>query len=247
MNNTGVPAVVTAINLLNEIAKRSETTSSSALARRVGASQPTTYRILKTLEAADWIKSVQNSGYQLSMGLLPIAKHFQDFGRYAQTLQGYFESLARELDLLVKLTVRQDMTQCIVCTAEPLKEFTVAVPLGGVYPVVWGSPGAPLLSNETEARLEAIMASIPKNEWKHEDPENVRRRYRSVRENGLSESIGEHPLGIDSISTPVGLPEGMAAITFVGLRGEITDKNLPRLRERIVSAARQSEILLKDI
>ena len=242
-----VPSLKTAIQVIHEIASNSGETSSSALARKVDASQPTTYRILKTLEDADWIRANPSGGYSLSMGLLPLLQHLDDFSRYGRAAKASLDALSSDLNLTVKLSVRQSLDQIIVGTAEPVRPWGVSVPLGGRFPIVWGSPGACLLSDLNDPTLEAVIEAIPAEDWKHENPEQLRRRIKEVHETGLCESLGEHYLGLDTMSAPVkGKLLTQTTITLVGFKGEMTDKSLPKLRDRLLKAAQELEVILEE-
>ena len=247
MNKQIVPALEKAIRILNAIASNTGETTSSALARKVGASQPTAYRILKTLEEADWIKAHPQNGYGLSLGLLPLLQHLDDFSRYGRAAQATIDALSSELDLTVKFTIRQALEQIIVATAEPLRPWGVSVPLGGRFPVVWGSPGACLLWDLANNELESVIDAIPAGQWKHEKPEYIRRRVNEVRENGVSESLGEHYLGLDTLSVPLETPFARATLTLVGFKGEMTPRNLPHLRKRLLETSKEVETDLKEI
>ncbi len=247
MNKQTVPSLEKAIRILNTIATATGETTSSALARKVDASQPTAYRILKTLEAADWIKPNPNNGYSLSLGLLPILHHLDNFDRYGRASQTLIDNLSRELDLTVKLTIRQGNEQVIVSIGESRRPFGVSVPLGGRFPVVWGSPGACLLSSLSDNELENVIKAIPKDNWKHETPEFVRCRVKAVQEKNISESLGEHYLGLDTLSAPLLTPIARAALTIVGFRGEMSPESLPQLRKRLVKTAQEIERTLEFI
>lgn len=246
MNKASVPALEKAIRILHAIASNSGETTSSALARKIDASQPTTYRILKTLEAADWIKANPHNGYSLSLGLLPLLHHLDDFSRYGRAAQAWVNELSADLDLTTKFTIRQVLEQIIIATAQPVRPWGVSVPLGGRFPVVWGSPGACLLASQPDADIESVIGAIPEKQWKHEKPEFLRRRIEEVRRTRLCESLGEHYLGLDTLSTPVPTPMGTAALTIVGFKGEMTPKNLSRFRTRLLEAAQKLETALHE-
>lgn len=237
MNKQNVPAVENAIRILHEIAENSAETTSSALARRLGTSQPTTYRILKTLESADWIRADENGGYRLSTGMLPLLAHLDDFTRYRRIAQPFLDGLSRSLDLTVKFSLRQGLEQIIVATAHPRKPFSVSVPLGGRFPIVWGSPGACMLAGLSHKEIDLLIERISEDSWKHETPDALKSRIKKVRNTGYCESIGEHYLSIDTVSVKLDTESTPSALTLVALRGEFTERNLPRFREELQQSA----------
>lgn len=112
---------------------------------------------------------------------------------------------------------------------------------------MWGSPGAALLANLTDNELESVIEAIPDGQWKHETPDQLRKRVNDVRSDQISESLGEHYLGLDTISTPLDTSFARAALTLVGFKGEMTPKTLPHLRRRLLETARELDETLKDI
>ncbi|MDQ8181598.1 IclR family transcriptional regulator [Pelagicoccus sp. SDUM812005] len=237
MNKPNVPAVENAIRILHEIAEKSGETTSSALARRLGASQPTTYRILKTLESADWIRADESGGYRLSIGMLPLLTHLDDFTRYRRIAQPILDGLSRSLELTVKFSLRQGLEQIIVATSHPRKPFSVSVPLGGRFPIVWGSPGACLLAGLSKKEIDLLIERIPEDSWKHETPKALKKRLQELHKTGSCKSIGEHYLSIDTVSVKLDTDSTPSALTLVALRGELTERNLPRCREELKQSA----------
>ncbi len=242
MNKQTIPALETAIRVLNAIATTAGETTSSALARKVEASQPTTYRILKTLEAADWIKANPNNGYSLSVGLLPLLRHLDDFTRFSRAAQPIIDDLSHQIDMTVKFSIRVSLEQVIVATAVPRKPYGVYVPLGGRYPIVWGSPGACLLAGLSDAEIHAIADAISEDKWKHETRELLMKRISTVRTTNASASFGEHYLGIDTLSIPMEPMSTPATLTIVGLRGgDLKEKSVPRFMKCLQVAAKEIE------
>ena len=235
-----VPALDKAIRILIELAGNEGAVTSSGLARKLGVSQPTCYRILKTLEATDWIRPNERKGYDLSMGLLPLAKPFVDLDWQGRKVQPVLEDLANDLTLTAKFSVRQGREQVTIATAEPLRPFGISAPVGARFPVVLGASGAVLLCELPEKELEDLIEGFPDVEWDSDNVSELRSRIRSVRENGACENLGMHPQGIDTVSAGVGGISQPAAITLVGLRGDIHEGNVAAIKERLLMAARDA-------
>jgi IclR family acetate operon transcriptional repressor len=232
-----VPVLGKAIRILYELADCEGAATSSSLARKVEVSQPTCYRILKTLEAADWIKPNGRSGYDLSMGLFPLAKRFVDLDRYGRSIQPLLVELSQELELTAKFSVRLGMEQTTIAVAQPLRPYGVSAPVGARYPVVWGASGAALLGSLSKAELERLIAAVSEDDWGHESAADLRQRVLSVRKNRVCENLGGHPQGIDTISTPVSGTRIAGAITLIGLRGDIHKGNVASLKRKLIKTA----------
>ena len=232
-----VPVLEKAIRILYALADREGRVTSSGLAREVGVSQATCYRILKTLERADWIRQNADDGYDLSGGLLPLAKDFVDVTRTARAVQPILDDLAASLGLSAKLSIRVGAQQATLAVANPQRAFHVTAPVGSRYPVVCGASGAALLSQLDDAEVDALATKATKSDWGHERPDDLRRRIAAVRDRGVCENLGLHPQGIDTVAAPVASWSAPSAITLVGLRGDITKPRLPKLKKALLQAA----------
>jgi DNA-binding IclR family transcriptional regulator len=239
-NQMRVPVLEKAIRILYELAGHEGAVTSSSLARRVQVSQPTCYRILKTLEAADWIKPDGRNGYEFSLGLFPLARRLVDLDRYGRSVQPLLDQLSRDVELTAKFSVRLGMEQTTLAVAQPLRPFGISAPVGARYPVVWGASGAALLSELDDADVEELIGHVPAEQWGHESPADLRQRMAAVRTDRVCVNIGRHPQGIDTISTPLSGTRITCAITLIGLRGEIHNDQLSSLKQNLIRAAAQA-------
>ncbi len=239
-----VPVLDKAMRVLVELAAHEGEATSSSLARRVGASQPTCYRILKTLEAADWICADQEKGYRLSAGLMPLVQPFLDLHSLGRAVQGVLDVLAAEQGLTAKLSVRSGHEQTTLAVAAPARAYSVTAPIGSRYPVAWGASGAALLSDLADEAIAEILDATRR--WEHDSPRDVWRRIRAVRKTQVCENIGVHPRGIDTISTPLPASSYSLALTLVALRGDIESKRLPAVKKRLKAAARDAANRIKS-
>jgi DNA-binding IclR family transcriptional regulator len=232
-----VPVLEKAIQILYELADRDTAATSSSLARKVQVSQPTCYRILKTLEAADWIKPNGRNGYDFSFGLYQLAKPFVELDRLGRSIQPVLDEISHAFDLTAKFSVRLGMEQATIAVAQPLRPYGVSAPVGARYPVVLGASGAALLSALDPSEVDMLVRGISDEDWGHESAADLQRRIRAVRRHGVCDNLGIHPQGIDTVSAPVSAAKVVGAITLIGLRGDIHKGNLTALKKRLVSAA----------
>ncbi|MEO0531126.1 MAG: IclR family transcriptional regulator C-terminal domain-containing protein, partial [Planctomycetota bacterium] len=209
--------------------------------------QATCYRILKTLERADWIRRNEDDGYDLSAGLLPIAKRLVDVERSARAVQPLLQQLAEDHSLTAKLSLRLGIEQTTLAVAQPRQAFNVAAPVGSRYPVVWGASGAALLSQLTDEQIDELIESVPASDWGHEQAQDLWERIQRVRKKGVCDNIGLHPKGIDTIAAPIASWAAPCAITLIGLRGDITTSRLSKLRAALVDAAGQASAVLSGV
>jgi len=204
-------------------------TSSSAVARRLNASQSTCYRILKTLEAEGLIKAHEN-GYRLASGLLPLVEPLNGLRSIVSLAQPVLDDLAQRTDMTAKLCVRENWDQMAIAVAQPLVPLGVLAPVGVSYSVVLAAAGAALLANESDEEIARRIRRVPPQIWQRESPDNLWERIRQCRETGLIENIGINPRGIDAIACPVETQFGPMALTLICPRGELSVEILPQRR-----------------
>ena len=246
MKNT-VPALEYAVQILKALADHPEDSSSLGLARQLGISQSTCYRILKTLQVADWITPDAQGGYRFSLGLLPFVKPLMGLERAVDGLAPFMKELSRATGLTVKCSVRQGLEQVTIARVESTKPLAVSSPVGARFPVVLGASGACLLSKLAPAALGTLIRHADQQAlWGHESADDLRARLAACRRDGLSENIGRHPQGIDTISAPLTLAGEVYALTLVGLRGDFAGGKRATLRRALRAAVKAAARKLDD-
>lgn len=244
MANT-VPALERAIRLMQALANGGESTS-LGLARQLGISQSSCYRILQTLVAADWIQPDAADGYVFSHGLLPFVKSLVGHERIAAALQPDLAELAQATGLSVKLSRCQGTEQITLARAESPRPMGVTSPVGARYPVVLGASGACLLSALSAAAIARQIAYADHaNLWGHESATELRARLATCRRAGYCHNFGSHPQGIDTLSVPLITAHEGYALTLVGLRGDFAGARLVNYRRRLVHAAAAARVKLE--
>jgi len=231
------PSVKRAIQLMQALAEGGEHTS-LALARKLRISQSSCYRILKTLEQADWIRMDEEKRYVFSRGLRPFVLPLLEEERLLARLGSVLSRLASDLSLSVKCSVREGHEQVTLARAESPRPLGVSSPVGARLPVVIGASGACLLFPLQPDAVDELIADARKaKRWAHENETLLRDRLTRLRRAGVSENIGLHPQGIDSISMPLTVKGAHYAITLIGLRGDFDDRRRRTLCRRRLKQA----------
>jgi DNA-binding IclR family transcriptional regulator len=221
------PSVKRAVQLMQALAEGGEHTS-LGLSRKLRISQSSCYRILKTLEQADWIRMDGQKRYVFSRGLRPFVMPLLEEERLLARVQAVLDRLAAELELSVKCSVREGPDQVTLARAESPRPLAVSSPVGARFPVVTGASGACLLYPLKPTALHEIVEDARKRErWGYENEALLKKRLARLRRTGMCENIGMHPQGIDSISVPLSLANEHYALTLIGLRGDFDE---PRRR-----------------
>ncbi len=228
-----IPAVHKAIDVMHALASGRGRQSMNALARELGIAPATCFRILNTLRAADWVRPREGGGYELSYGLLPLVEPLIGIHRLTTALTPLLGVLTDQTELACKLSIRQGHTQLVIHRTESPRRTGVSGRVGAKFSVLTGSSGAALLADRPEEHIRSIIASADETVWEEQPVDELWRRVRQCRRSGVCDSIGVHPRGIDTVSAPVRAANGgvIAAVTLMGLHGDLSRKNMPRIKK----------------
>lgn len=111
------------------------------LANATALPKATVHRLLKTFEAHHWVEFNRAKKYQLSWGILPMAKSFLAFLDVRAIAQPYMVAIRDQLQQSVNLFLAQgDYRICIerVAADKPLRHD---IKIGTVYPIFKGAAG----------------------------------------------------------------------------------------------------------
>ncbi len=246
MANT-IPSIHRVVKVMQSLAAGGETTS-LGLARRLGISQSSCYRILRTLEAANWICREAGGQYVFASGLMPFVKPLVGIERAVDCLRSDMESLSLKAGLTVKLSVREGVEQVTVARVECHRPLSATSPIGTRFPVVLGASGACLLSGVDRASLAQLIEHADKQRlWGHDSKDLLLARLKCCRKSGHCENIGSHPQGIDTVSAPLATSSRTMALTLVGLRGDFDGKRLSQCRRLLLATVAAVKPKLKAL
>lgn len=231
-----VPSVLAAAGAVERLAAAPDGIRMADLARGLGLSTSTCYRILRSLSAHDWTRKTSAGKWTLGNGLLPVALAM---GRDAAALSSSRVVLARlssQCGLSCKISVRRGPEQIVAARAEPPSQMRATGLEGAAFPVSEGSSGAALLADLTDADALALhrASTVPVQT----DGAFLLRCMAQIRERGwcVRRRILDWPVG--AMSAPVRDSRGMifAALTFVVPEKRLADRTLPPL---LLDAARE--------
>lgn len=246
MANT-VPSLERAMLVMHALAAGGETTS-LGLSRRLGISQSSCYRILRTLEAGDWIRTDARGEYIFAVGLMPFVQPLLGIQRAIACLRPAMEELSRTAGVTVKLSAREGVEQVTVTRVEAQRHLSVTSPVGTRSPVVLGASGACLLVALDEAAVSQQIAYADRESlWEHESADMLRGRMEACRKNGVCDNIGVHPQGIDTLSAPLVSASRPLALTMVGLRGDFDGARLSMSRRLLLAAVSKARPKLEAL
>jgi DNA-binding IclR family transcriptional regulator len=238
-----IPVLEKSIQVLHAVAAGSAQASMNRLARDLKIAPATCYRILQTLERADWIRPRPAGGFELAPGLTAMLHPLGDTQRLADRLGPLLDRLADATELAVKLSVRQADQAVTAYRAESPRAMALVGRAGARFPLPLGSSGAVLCSDLPAVALDKLIAAAPKSVWKNQTPADFRARIEQCRQPRLCVDRGSFHPQVHTLSGPVfGLQgEVLAAITLIGLPDDLPDSALPRLRRALIKTLNQCQ------
>ena len=237
LNRNQIPSLQSAMLVLETLAKGPRSTSELAL--RTDTTTSTCYRILKTLEARDWVLARTSGGFEISLGLLQLLKPLAALERFLEQVQPQLDELAHRFEVTVKLSIRRDDEQLTVASGQPNVPLSVLAQVGVPYPVVQASSGAALLAGLPDDEWQAIASRAAPQDWRHDTYEILEERIGQCRREGMIENFGFNPMGLDSIATPVHAQGRYLALSIIGFHDQLAHARIPEMKEAL-AATRQS-------
>lgn len=234
-----VPVLDKAIRLLELLASRPEGCQVRELVEGLGIPQATAYRMLHTLAAAGWVRQREDRAYELSLGLLPIARALQPWEALIEAARQPMTRLVNEVELTAKLSVRQGHEHVTLLRVESPREMAATTRVGARYPLAVGATGGALLRDSSAAERRRLLAAVPEDLGQQRDASHLEERVAACRSTGACFNRTDHPGNVHTVAAPVLGAAGqvVAAITLIGLAGELSDAALPLLRDKLLAAA----------
>lgn len=237
MSEHTIPVLRKAVALLREIAAGGETTT-KALAQQTGVPHTTTYRVLQTLMAEDWVRPVAGGRHELSFGLLPLLQPLVRHELLVETVRPMLSALAADTGLAAKLSVRQGVQAVALLRAESPRETSVSVRVGAAFHLCLGSSGAALLSELRPEERRSLIERAPKSCWEHQTPADVEARVAECRRTGVCGDFGGFQPHVHALSSALRGREGeiVGAITIVGFVQDFEGPLRKKLVKRLLAA-----------
>ncbi len=243
-----IPVLRKALAVLHAVASPDGPTSTKAIASTLGFSPSTTYRILRTYLAENWLRPAEQGGHKLSFGLLPIVEPLVMPEVVARAAHKPLLELAEATGLLAKLSVRDaDQAVTVFRAGKP--------PPGGVRgsgdstPLVVGAAGAALLSGLPAAGRRELIARAPRECWRRQQPGDVLRRLNAIVARGYCADFGGFHPEIAALAAPLADPRGrvLGALSIVGPARQVKAETAVLAEKLVIAAARCRAVLEESV
>lgn len=184
MSKNTIPAVEKALQLIECLGNSNVPLSRTELAQHLNITPSTCYRILQTLLEYDWICRDDTTRFRLGGGLLPVLHSLHDVTLRYRKLQRILDRLAKETGLSSKFSIRRGMNQVTVLRGDPRTNVHVSGKVGGEFPIIEGSVGTVLLSQDSPEDLAEMMLKCQEDIPESTDSKLLMKRILFFRKNG---------------------------------------------------------------
>ncbi len=226
--NNSIPSVLAAAAAVERLAAEPDGVAQTALAKGLGLSTSTCYRILRSLAARGWVRKEGRGRWFLSGGLMPVAAALRGPLARLERARDVLQRLARTQRIGCKLSVRRGFEQVVAVRAEPEGPVQTTGREGSAFSVAEGSSGAALLADLADADARALFRAAPPSKT---GLAALLKSLADLRGRGwcARARILDWPLA--ALSTPIRDEHGavFASLTFVVPETRLGDPALPAL------------------
>jgi IclR family pca regulon transcriptional regulator len=209
----------------------------NAISERTGMSKTTAYRMLRTLEAKDFlVYDAKSERYHLGRATIPMAYLTMSYVGFVRAAHPFLEELARSTGEMVELTVGSAEGAVVVDEVATTHPFRLHRPTGRILSSLANSSFRLHVAFRPLAEQQKILAAAQDQSTPVAlaDPEEILRRLAAEREEGLAYDLEEQDLGVCAVSAPVLERDGSlkAVVTIIAP----AERFGPRVRKRRVEA-----------
>lgn len=221
-----IPAVDSATRLVEVLSLDAGAHTVTELAERLDISVTTCFRILHTLENADWIYRSPQGGYHLSAGLIRLLTPVYRYQLLVGSLKPHLAALSEATQRSVKISVRQGDEAVTIHRVEFPHPYSLTSRVGARFALPYGSSGTALLLDFSDKELDALLKRAPAKVWQHQAREDFFRRLEECRSLGHCRDFGGFHPSIYTLSAPVrnAARRVECSVTLLGLHEDFMDE-----------------------
>jgi len=208
---------------------------------RTGMSKTTAYRMLRTLEAKDFlVYDAATERYHLGGAMIPGAYLTMSYVGFVRAAHPFLEALGAATGEMVELTVGSAEGAIVVDEVATTHPFRLNRPTGRILDSLANSSFRMHVAFRPPAEQRKIIGSIQQKRTPNTltDPDEILRRIAAERAAGLAFDLEEQDLGVCAVSAPVLERDGSlkAVVTVVAP----AERFGPRVRKNTAESVRNT-------
>ena len=241
-----VPSVTLAAQMLKLLSRHKyKCCSLKDIAERLDASPTTCLRILRTLEAENFVHfNVETKKYSLGPYLIPLGNRAAELNDVVASATAEMKRIASKTGLTTVLIQRWDDRLVYTASAEPPSErVRLSISAGQQIPMTSGAHGRCFLAYEDEMEWNRfILAGLRQvTPASITDPDQFIEALREVRRRGYAISHGEITPGFSAVDVPIFAKSGRVdlVISCMYVTSQMDESHLSNLIKLLDSTSRQ--------
>jgi len=214
----GVRAVERAVGLLGVLADSATPLSLTVIAARAGLSVPTTFRLLRTLQAQRLVAVDEHGRYLLGARVLELGHAYLRQLDLVAVARPYLMAARDRVNETAVLAVRSGDAWIALASVEASQPIRRVMQPGETTPLYASGTGKLLLAAESDEELEAYIARTelaPYSGTTVVDADVLRSQIREIRARGYACSVNERGAGGVGVSAPVRAHDGRVVATLL--------------------------------
>jgi IclR family acetate operon transcriptional repressor len=240
-----IRSVLRTLELLKALGELGAPAGISELARMLGLSPSTVYRIAYTLQSEGFLSQDRQSGkYAIGPTFVLIADRWSGRRLLEAKARPVLRRLADELNESAGIAVGRDDSVVFTLAEEPRNFLRVHLRVGTPLPLHATAVGKVILASWSDAEVDAFLQNRPLERYTEHtvtSPERLRAELARIRATGLAVNDEEFVPGVRCLAVPVRDSSGhvVAAMTVAGPASRMTGEKLTRCQAALVQAARE--------
>lgn len=232
MKSKRVPAIDKAFRIIRLLAGKDTPLGISEMARTLQYNKSTVFNIVQTLKDLSILEPGPGNRFRLGTGLYLLARTAGKGSELIRVVHPYLEEINERTKLSAFLGIRSGMRAVILDKVDSAFDIRISSEIGMRLPLLAGAGGKAILSQMTDAEIDAVLAAekLPRFTPRScVDKARYREMIKAVRKEGIATDREEYIEGIFAFAVPVRVPtEGLlAAIWAVGLKSLVPEKVVP--------------------
>ena len=239
--DSSVQSVDRAISVLQVLARRGEL-GVTEISNELAVHKSTVSRLLGTLEARGLVEQTSHRGrYRLGYGVAQLAEGVSKKHDMNVVSRTVCIALAEDVGETVNVAVHEGHAIVTIDQVMGSSQVTSVNWVGQHNAMHTTSAGKVFLANLPPAELRTYLDEkmAPVTEFTIIDPAAMESELAAVREAGYARTVDEQEIGLAAVAAPIRALDGrvIAALVVSGPTFRITDENVPKIAERLLSAA----------
>jgi len=229
-NNYQIKSVLRALDILELLASKGGSGRISDIAREIGCSKNTAFRLLQTLQEREFVRQADDSSYELTFKLLNLGETVMRTTEVHDIARPYIQNLVKLCGETATLAILDDDEIVYVDRVHGNMPHNTSYSIGSRAKAYRTSLGKAILAFSSETVVDhCLNQELQANtEYTITDPNRIRSELREVAQRGYATDNQENVLGIRCIGAPIFDRKGevVAAVSVSGLAVRLTDQCL---------------------